>query len=247
MSNVDTETREKGLPDPFGLIETAGELTLVMQVLVSALILDTLLVSFKRENVLSFCWGSVEWSADIGWILVAGLAYGLILSVSLPLIEAAMVWIFRCYPLRDLLETFEEKDAKRRPFDCVRDYELKSKADAEQSDYLLNMYREATVHFRNRTREIDRVGTGAFRVLTMLGLNIFVSTGERSSVVMSARGLVATQAFDLGTTCVFIALLFMCICSWRRDPFKTAWIYFPPLYDDLTRRQEPRYKSKVAN
>jgi hypothetical protein len=234
MKNAESDTSEKKLPDPFGIIERAGDLPLVMQVLAFALYLETLLLVFKRKNLLTFAWKDVDWSAEVGELLAAGLVYALILSVLLPLLESLMTAIFRWYLLRRLFDTDGERWAGRRPAGCVRDDELKHKADAEQSTYLLEMVREASSRSKDAVRQTQHLGTGALRVMVMLGANLYYGAGAANSIILDARDRSGSDRFDLVLALVFIALFLLCVRSWRIDPYRTVWIYYPRLHKELT-------------
>jgi len=114
--------------------------------------------------LLSFSWGSVEWPAEVGEILVAGLLYAIILSILIPILDASITAILGWYPLRQFFTTFNEREAKRRPIECVTDNELRIRADTEQSTYLLEKYREATARSANAMRLRSSIGTGALRI-----------------------------------------------------------------------------------
>ena len=242
MENANTESKEKKLPDPFGVIEKAGDISLVAQILALALFLETLLLVFKHKSLLTFAWHDVNWSAEVGEIIVSGLMYALVLSVVLPLIEVIMTVVCTWYPLQKILETYEEKDAQRRPRGCVRDYELKEKADAEQSTYLLEKYNQAVQRAQNVERRIKNLGTGALRVMAMLGLNIYFSTPEVTSTVMRARTVWPANNVDFAIAVLFIVLFWMCVRSWRRPPFPDVWINYQPLFEEIERKHQEQRK-----
>ncbi|QYG02516.1 hypothetical protein [Massilia sp. NP310] len=235
------ELKEKKLPDPFGVIENAGDLSLVMQVAAFAFFLDTLLLAFKGKNLLSFSWGSVEWSAEVGEIMVAGLLYAILLSVLIPILDASITAILRWYPLRRFFITFDEREAKRRPTGCVTDNELLIKADAEQSTYLLEKYRESITRSANAMRLRSNMGTGALRILVMLSLNLYFSTEKNLSTIMSARAVFVPANFDFAFAIAVLALLVLCFRSWLSEPYQTIWVYYPQLFEELTARKKPRY------
>jgi hypothetical protein len=242
MTNENNESKEKKLPDPFGVIERAGDFPLVIQVLSLALFLEALLLGVKHKNLLTFGWQEMKWASEVGEIIVAGLIYALILSVLLPLFEAVMTMIFAWHPINKLLQSSDEIEAEKRPGGCVRDRELKLKADEAQSTYLLDMYQRATVRRQSANRQVSNLGTGALRVMVMLGLNIYFSSQDTPSSVMLAKHLWSPDTFNFILALAFFALFCLSVRSWRRDPFRTLWIYYPPLYKEIMEERKEQRK-----
>jgi hypothetical protein len=193
-------------------------------------------------RLLTFPWQDVNWSAEVGEIIVAGLMYALLLSVVLPLIEIVMTIFFNWYPIQKFLDNYEDKYANGRPSGCVRDYELQAKADEEQSAYLLEKCSQARQRVQDIERRITNVGTGALRVMVTLGLNIYVSTPEVMSTVMRSKTIWPANNVDLALALLFIVLLGQCVRSWRRDPYPSVWVNYPPLYDEIERERKEKRK-----
>ncbi len=83
--------KDKSLPDMGqpGWIERAAELHWAVQIVAAALVVDSASMAVQKRKLLDFPWGAVDWSGRIGQLVVAVVVFSVLLSVVLPLCEAA--------------------------------------------------------------------------------------------------------------------------------------------------------------
>lgn len=246
MSKEHPDTSGRKLPDPFSVIEKAGDLPLMLQLLSLLLFFETLLLVFKKKNLLNFPWAGVDWSGALGELLVAGMSYALLLSVVLPAIEACMFGLANSTPGWMLKRLFSDTRYRQRPPGGVADYELRTRADAEQSSYLLAMVQEAQQKAEQVTLHKSHLGTGAFRVMAMLLLNLHVSSAALPSTPMLAGRYLPADWLSMLMFLILVALFSICLRSWWHDRYTTIWIPYPPLYQEIMAQQKRVYGARTG-
>lgn len=240
------DSKDKSLPDmgQLGWIERAAELHWALQIVASALFVDSALMLVEKRNLLDFPWGAVDWSGRIGQLVAALVVFCVLLSVVLPLCEAAaraaVVFIHYKWLYSPARETGQ------RPLLCVRDGELRDHADRTQSDYVFRLWQDAQEQRRQADAEKARLGRLAFRVLCLLLVNIQLATPQLQPAMAVLRIPLGDEGAGLALLAATVGLAGLAWACWCRDPWPTRWVRYAPLYEELRAAEEAARQQSLA-
>jgi len=221
-----------------GLLEKAGQFQWMLKILTAALFLDCALMVTKGENILSYPWENLSWSASIGALIVGGVVFSLLIAAVLPVLGGAAAWLVRtAYIYIPLLRPHSDTDYRRGRHQ-VMPGELLEHADRLQSDYILAKYREHEENARRARAESGRLGQESFNTLLFLLMNLYLtSTTVQSTIWRLTRGLEA-DLFAVSMLLMTVALMSLACISWCGIFRNDDWITYAPLYDQIEKKRE---------
>lgn len=238
--------KDKSLPDmgQLGWIERAAELHWALQIVAAALFVDSALMVVEKRNLLDFPWGAVDWSGRIGQLVVAVVVFSVLLSVVLPLCEAAAraVVVF----IHDRWLYSRARETGQRPRFCVSSGELRDHADRTQSHYVFRLWQEAQEKHRQADVENARLGRLAFRVLCFLLVNIALVTPQLQPAMAVLRTPLGDEGTELFLLAAIVVLAGLAWASWCRDPWPTRWVRYAPLYQEIRAAEEASRQQSLA-
>ncbi|QNH19714.1 hypothetical protein HEP73_00612 [Xanthomonas sp. GW] len=182
--------------------------------------------------------GLLQWSAtteklwqDVGFLIVAAAAFGLLASFVLPTLAYFVRWLVLLFPG---VASFD--DSGRLP-GCVsagdfRDYALK-----RESEFLLRMYDEAWREWLRHRSERDEMGNLVFVTVVMA-----IADGMLALLYLDGRSLVHDALVQLGDGAwLLVPLLltgaFLLLSKTWFAADRPVVIYYPPLYWEQREKQ----------
>lgn len=221
-----------------GLLEKVGQFQWMLQILSAALFLDCVLMVTQRQNLLSYPWESLSWSASIGALIVGGVAYSILIAAVLPVLGTLTAQLVRtAYIYLPWLHVNIER-AYRRERNQVWSWELLEYADRLQSDYILARYKEYEDVARRADAEASRLGQAAFNTMLLLILNAYLSDAAASSTIFRVTDFVDIDTFVVGLVLSIGALACLSCISWCRIFRPSGWISYAPLYNEIEKKRE---------
>lgn len=236
-----TNTRDAGTPPDFallGLLEKVSQFQWMLKLLSGALFLDCALMIAKRQNLLSYPWEDLSWSASIGPLIVGAVAYSMLIAAVLPVLGYFTAKMVRtAYIYLPVLHRNND-DEYRRDRHAVRPWELLEHADRLQSDYILSKYAHYSEIVTQAEAEASRLGKESFNALFLLILNCYLANAIAQSTIWQLTESVDTDTQAFGLLIAIGTLASLACISWCRIFAPSGWITYAPLYDEIERKRE---------
>lgn len=240
--NPSSNQPKPSLPPGLSLIEKAQELRWTLQLATAVLFADLVLV-WRTGN------GVAHWSiqadlllANSGFVLVAVLAFGILMSVVMPLaaeLFRQLGWqLLIGIPWPSWMQQTERD--YRRPAGCVLPGELRDYAYKKDDHALLDIVTAHQERERKTIAENISAGQMVFAVLA-LGLTDYFPGlfGIHSATLLREIPATFNSVGELAMAVAFLMALVAIKATWfSKDALN--WIDYPPLYDEIERARRER-------
>lgn len=243
----EADKKDRGLPDPAGLIEKAWQWRWAVRLAHAVLFADIVLGLSGLEGLLQFSLYDGAIYQNFGVICVAVCAFGLFVCFALPVmafVARHLIFFLRIYIPWPSFFISEKYDS--RPLGYVLVSELRDRALSEQSTFLFSIYEKhmSTEHKTSQHRE--QVGILTFGLL-ILGIvdQYLPNTGITNSTLIT-QALSISGDWGLGLWGTSICLLIVWLYSAWFPEWQVRWAYYPPLYREIMAKKKADQKKQDA-
>lgn len=216
------------------MFERAVHFPTVLLALALLLALDSGMSIGYHSNLLSLSWSFVQQHATIGHILIFFVAFGLYMSIGIPVVKAAVDQLALLTILPIWRKFLPEEEGVRSSYSgAVRPWKLNEVAHIEQNKFYLDCYSEYESARREREKSEWQISVTAFACLFLGGINYVLLPKLGYFPISQALA----TSFPAAWEWTFLLLLTLLLVIWLipilRDRRASEWVYCMSLYQKL--------------
>lgn len=239
MMDSNTQPGSKpSLPSGLALIEKAQELRWTLQLAAAILFVDLILLWRTGKDITQWSVRTDQLFANSGFVLVSVLAFGIFMSVLMPLISELVRWLIWEFLIEIPWPSWMQTDIDyKRPLNGVSYYELRDHAHQKNDYSLLEI---ANKHEQEQKANLVSNLSAGQLVCSVLLLGVLDFNPNwigLTGVSMLREVPLVFERFGEPTLAGgFILAAFAIKITWfeRKPP---AWITYKPLYDEIEEKR----------